>query len=169
MDGRRGVALCERPNARGQSGGPLGALQGGGSLLSVTVSAWAGLGGVWGCPEFCSSPGREREARRGSGRPDSRRGSQGASAPRPRLGGPSRRRRSGPRPVTHPRGPLPSAPPGPAESACQPPPQDPSPHVPSRPSPLISGRSLPGFFHPGVGGAAGERSGDGGRGALPRA
>lgn len=40
---------------------------------------------------------------------------------------------------------------------------------PSRPSSLISGRSLPRFFHPGVGGEAGQRSGDGGPGAPPRA
>lgn len=136
MDGRRGVALCERPNARGQSGGPLGALQGGGSLHSVTVSAWAGLGGVWGCPEFCSSPGREREARRGSGRPDSRRGSQGASAPRPRLGGPSRRRRSGPCPVTHPRGPLLVPLPAPQSLPVSPHPRIPPPMSHLAPPPL---------------------------------
>lgn len=82
MNRRRGrpVVSEERP---GDSGGPLAALR----VSAPGNSARSALG-------ECAA-GQEREVRRGSGRPACGRGSRSALAPRPRRGGPSRRRWGG--------------------------------------------------------------------------
>lgn len=86
-------------------------------------------------PDFGCSRGRERRAHRGSGQ---RARVTDASAGRSRLGGPSRRRLSGRRPVTHPRAlsrtSLP-APPAPWCLSPSPHPRIPNPRLPSRRSP----------------------------------
>lgn len=119
-------------------------------------------------PEFCRSrPGEGGAPRRGpAGR--RARATERLGPPR-RRGGPSRRARAARAGDSRPRAcPQLPSPHGLLRAARLPAPS-PEPLPLPRPSPLISGRSLSGFFHPGVGGAAGQRSGDGGRGAPPRA
>lgn len=76
----------------------------------------------------------------------------GFSALRPGLGRPSLPAPEPPAPGDSPPSSLPSSPPRPAPRCVSQPSRQP-------PHPLISGRSLSGDFHPGVGGAVGQRSG----------
>lgn len=130
----------ECPGARGHSGGPLAALRGSGS------------------PHGHSPPGPRGEGRGSAGRPGE--GGSGHGAPRPPAPprGPSRRAGDSP-PRACPRSPPRTArPPSPSPESLPRP----------RPSPLIGGRSRRDFSTLGWG-CGGQRSGDGGRGAPPRA
>lgn len=173
----RSVALSER----------LTAVAGGGGAVGWSANSPAGkrvsefgeflrlgvLGGSEVCADLGCKPSRERRARWGLGQQAGQPEGEGHR----RLGSSPLIRRSFPQ---APERPAPGdSPPALSRALLPTPPalrgRSPSPH-PRIPTPvfhltppLISGRSLSGDFHPGVGGAAGQRSGDGGRGAPPRA
>lgn len=149
------VALWERLDAWGQSCGLLCNTAGSWSLHSVTppcrVSGECGV-----CPKFSSSPGRPTGANH--------------RAPLLQLRSPTRRRPICLGRVTHLGSPLPNSPPCPAcpaGSASPPPPH--LPPISHLVPPRLSRATPSGIFPPWGGKCAGQSSGDGGRGAPPRA